>query len=191
MRADRVDLRLHAETHLGIDPDPAASPSRAGMVKLAITTSSSDSVNASIQPAAIAGHDQRQRHRQERPDGSAAEVHRRLLQTCGRARPSRDCTTTVTKHMRQRGVGDGHGPRDRARRSAPTNNSSSGHAADGSPGITSSEYSMPENSERPLKQLKPRARPIAASVPSSVATVADTAATLEGSSEPHPAWRDR
>ena len=67
-------------------------------MKLAITRSSSDSVNASIQPAAIAG----------RIIGSVtaknacAGAQPRSIAASSRLRSrplSRDCTTTVTKHM--------------------------------------------------------------------------------------------
>jgi hypothetical protein len=67
------------------------------VVKLAITRSSSDSVNASIQPAAIAG----------RISGSVTLMNARAgpqprsIAASSRLRssaPSRDCTTTATKH---------------------------------------------------------------------------------------------
>ena len=68
------------------------------MVKLAITRSSSDSVKASIQPAAIAGT----------ISGSVTATNARAgsqprsIAASSRLRssaPSRDCTTTATKHM--------------------------------------------------------------------------------------------
>jgi hypothetical protein len=68
------------------------------VVKLAITRSSSDSVNASIHPAAIAG----------KISGSVTAMNARAglqprsIAASSRLRsstPSRDCTTTATKHM--------------------------------------------------------------------------------------------
>src|ERR1700724_937582 len=68
------------------------------VVKVAITRSSSDSVNASIQPAAIAGA----------VSGSVTAINARAgsqprsiaASSNLRSRaPSRDCTTTATKHM--------------------------------------------------------------------------------------------
>ena len=68
------------------------------VVKLAITRSSSDSVNASIQPEAIAGAmigsvTTRKVFQGGQPRSTAASS--RLVSKLR----SRDCTTTVTKHM--------------------------------------------------------------------------------------------
>ena len=68
------------------------------MVKLAITTSSSDSVKASIQPATIAGTISGSVTRRNACTGSQP----RSIAASSRLRSSearRDCTTTVTKHM--------------------------------------------------------------------------------------------
>ena len=68
------------------------------VVKLAITTSSSESVKASIQPAAIAGMISGSVTRRNACTGSqprSIAASSRLRSIC----PSRDCTTTVTKHI--------------------------------------------------------------------------------------------
>ncbi len=68
------------------------------MVKLAITRSSSDSVNASIQPAAIAGMISGNVTRRNARTGSQP----RSIAASSRLRSSeasRDCTTTATKHI--------------------------------------------------------------------------------------------
>ena len=68
------------------------------MVKLAITTSSSESVKASIQPAAIAGMISGNVTARKACTGSQP----RSIAASSRLRSSearRDCTTTVTKHM--------------------------------------------------------------------------------------------
>ena len=67
------------------------------MVKLAITRSSSDSVKASIQPAMIAGRIRGSVTATKAPTGSQP----RSIAASSRLRssePSRDCTTTATKH---------------------------------------------------------------------------------------------
>src|SRR6266481_8060564 len=143
------------------------------VVKLAITTSSSDSVNASIQPAAIAGMisgkvTERNARTGSQPRSIAASSRLRSSEV------SRDCTTTVTKHMVSVvcAVVTVQNPRS----ASSATNSSSSDSPEITSGITSGEYSMPENNARPPKRA-PRASPTAASVPSSVASVADTAPT--------------
>ncbi len=79
------------------------------MVKLAITTSSSDSVNASIQPAAIEGRISGNVTGKERPQRIAAEVHRRLLQAAVERAEPRLHHHSDEAHG-QRGVRDRHGP---------------------------------------------------------------------------------
>src|SRR6195952_879193 len=143
------------------------------VVKLAITTSSSDSVKASIQPATIAGTingsvTARNACTGPQPRSIAASSRLRSSEA------SRDCTTTVTKHIVSVVCAIVTVQNPRSAFSA-TNNKRSDNPEITS-GITSGEYSMPENSARPLKR-SPRTSAIAPSVPSSVAAVADTAAT--------------
>src|ERR1700712_2859304 len=138
-----------------------------------MTTSSSDSVNASIHPATIEGS----------ISGSVTDKNARAgsqprsIAASSRLRssdPSRDCTTTATKHMVSVvcAIVTVQNPRSAL---IATNNSSRDSPVITS-GITSGAYSIPENSVRPLKRSA-RDSATAASVPSNVAIDADTAAT--------------
>src|SRR3569623_1001694 len=143
------------------------------VVKLAITKSSSDSVNASIQPAAIEGQ----------ISGSVTEAKARAglqprsIAASSRLRSSpfnRACTTTATKHIVS--VVCAMVTVQNPRPASMATNSSNSDSPVMTSGITNGAYSMPENSVRPRKK-PPRDRPIAASVPSNVAALADTTPT--------------
>src|SRR5882724_1324249 len=143
------------------------------VVKLAITRSSSDSVNASKKPAAIDGRikgsvTERNARKGSQPRSIAASSRLRS------SAPKRDCTTTATKHMVSVVWAMVTVQKPRSALSATNNNSSESPVM--TSGITSGAYSMPENSVRPLK-FAPRDSATAASVPSNVANVADATAT--------------
>src|SRR5262245_6987324 len=139
------------------------------VVKLATTRSSSDKVKASIQPEASAG-------------AMSGNVTVKKVFTGGQPRfiaasssvvsnvSSRDCTTTVTKQVIKVVCAMAMVQKPRSMSIATNNNNRASPMM--TSGMTSGAKIIPENSTRPRKRSK-RTSAMAASVPSTVAALAD------------------